>query len=179
MSSNILVNDKRFRLYIPESDIQSIVLRLAHSISSDYRDLNPILCPVLTGSYLFAADLSRSLTIDCELSFVRYSSYVGMHSSGSVDEVVPFPPEVKGRHVIIVEDIVDSGVTMDFMLRKLRDMQPASVAVCTFLFKPDFFVKDFPIRYIGESIANEFVVGYGLDYSGKGRNYKDLYILDE
>ena len=179
MSSNIFINDKRFRLYIPESDIQSIVLRIAQEVSSDYQGLNPILCPVLTGSYLFAADLSRNLTVDCELSFVRYSSYVGMQSSGSVSEILPFSSDVKGRHVIIVEDIVDSGVTLDYMLTKLNDMEPASVAICTFLFKPDNFVKDFPIRYIGKSIPNEFVVGYGLDYSGKGRCYKDLYIFDE
>lgn len=179
MTEKVFVNDKKFRLYIPEADIQSIVLRMAQTISCDYHGLNPILCPVLTGSYLFAADLSRRLTIDCELSFVKYSSYVGMQSSGKVVEVLPFPSEVKDRHVIIVEDIVDSGVTIDCMLQKLNEMKPASVAVCTFLFKPDNFVKDFPIRYIGASIPNKFVVGYGLDYSGKGRSYKDLYILDE
>lgn len=177
--SNLIINDKPFRLYLSQSEIQSIVTRLADIISADYKDKNPILCPVLTGSYLFVADLSRKISVDCEVSFVRYSSYVGMHSSGVVNEVLPFPDSVKNRHVIIVEDIVDSGVTIDYMLQRLQTLQPASVAVCSFLFKPGNFVKNFPIKYIGASIPNDFVVGYGLDYAGKGRSYSDIYILDE
>lgn len=178
MEDRIQVWDKRFRKYIPESDIQAVVRRVAADISRDYRDKNPLICPVLTGSCMFAADLVRTLDFDVQLSFVRYASYEGTTSTGTVKELLGFPETCRGRHVIIVEDIVDSGVSMEHMLARLAERQPASMSVCTLFFKPGSFRKDFPIDYVGMEIADEFILGYGLDYNGMGRSYRDIYILD-
>lgn len=175
----IQVLDKRFRLYMPESQIQSVVGRMASVLSRDYRELNPVICPVLNGSYVFAADLLRQMDIDAEVSFVRYASYEGMASSGEVKEVMGFPEKCRNRHVLIVEDIIDSGVSMEYVLQKAKALQPASVALCTLLFKPDCFRKQYKIDYIGKEIPNDFIVGYGLDYNGMGRTYRNIYVLDE
>lgn len=175
----IQVHDKRFRLYMPADEIQSVVGRVADEISRDYRGRTPIVCPVLTGSYMFAADLTRSLSIDADISFVRYSSYQGMSSTGQVKKVLGFPADCKGRDVIIVEDIIDTGISMEKMVEQLRELQPASIALCTFFFKPGNFQKDYKIDYIGKSIPNDFIVGYGLDYDGAGRTYPEVYVLDE
>lgn len=172
----IQVLDKTFEMYMPEAEIQAVVKRLAAQISHDYQGRIPILCPVLTGCYQFVADLTREMTIDPMIAFVRYSSYVGMESSGLVRRVLPFPDKCRNRDVIIVEDIVDSGVSMEFMLQDLKKLAPASIAVCSFFFKPGNFQKDFKIDYIGKSIPNDFIVGYGLDYDGVGRTYRDVYV---
>lgn len=176
--NRIQVHDKWFRLYMPEQEIQEAVQRVAQEISRDYADKSPILCPVLTGSYLFAADLTRYLSFDPEVRFVRYTSYSGMNSSGVVQTHLPFPERCRDRHIIIVEDIVDTGICMDFMIQELQKLQPASIAVCTFFYKPGNFEKSFKIDYIGKTIPNDFIVGYGLDYNYLGRTYRDVYILD-
>lgn len=178
MNDTIQVWDKQFRKYIPEAEIQAVVRRVAADMTRDYRGRSPLVCPVLTGSCMFAADLVRALDIDVQLSFVRYASYEGTASTGTVRELLGFPESCRGRDVIIVEDIVDSGVSMEHMLACLAERKPASVAVCTLFFKPGSFRKDFPIDYIGMEIADEFILGYGLDYNGMGRTYRDIYILD-
>ena len=178
MNDTIQVWDKQFRKYIPEAEIQAVVRRVASDMTRDYRGRSPLVCPVLTGSCMFAADLVRALDIDVQLSFVRYASYEGTASTGTVRELLGFPESCRGRDVIIVEDIVDSGVSMEHMLARLAERKPASVAVCTLFFKPGSFRKDFPIDYIGMKIADEFILGYGLDYNGMGRTYRDIYILD-
>lgn len=164
---------------MPAEEIQSIVRRVAGDISRDFASRNPIVCPVLTGSFMFAADLIRSLSFDAEVSFVRFTSYQGMASTGQVKTVLGFPEKCKGRDVIIVEDIVDTGITMEKMLEELQKLEPASISVCTFLFKPGNFEKDFKIDYIGKSIPNDFILGYGLDYDGAGRTYPDVYVYDD
>lgn len=174
----IKVDDRRFKLYMTAEEIATTVQRVAKAISSDYRHRSPIICPVLTGSFAFAADLVRAMDIDSEVCFVRYSSYQGMQSSGTVAKVLGFPPKVKGRDVIIVEDIVDTGISMEHMLHELQALQPASVSICTLFFKPDSFKKDFKIDYIGKAIANDFIVGYGLDYNEYGRGYSDVYVVE-
>lgn len=178
MEDTIQVWDKRFRKYIPEAEIKAVVERVAADLSRDYRNRNPLVCPVLTGSCMFAADLVRAMDIDVQLSFVRYASYEGTSSTGTVRELMGFPESCRNRDVIIVEDIVDSGVSMERMLARVAELQPASVAVCTLFFKPGSFRKDFPIDYVGMEIADEFILGYGLDYDGMGRTYRDIYILD-
>ena len=178
MNDTIQVWDKQFRKYIPEAEIQAVVRRVAADMTRDYRGRSPLVCPVLTGSCMFAADLVRALDIDVQLSFVRYASYEGTASTGNVRELLGFPESCRGRDVIIVEDIVDSGVSMEHMLARLADRKPVRVAVCTLFFKPGSFRKDFPIDYIGMEIADEFILGYGLDYNGMGRTYRDIYILD-
>lgn len=175
----ITVHDKQFRLYMTEQEIRDAVTRVASEISRDLGDKKPLFCPVLTGSYMFMSDLARALDFDAEMCFVKYSSYSGMSSTGVVKTVIPFPDKCRGRHVVIVEDIIDSGVTMETMLSELRKKEPAGVSIATFLFKPDAFVKDFKIDYVGRSIPNDFIVGYGLDYDDKGRSYKDIYVVSE
>ena len=168
-----------FKLYMPENEIQACVQQVAKRITNDYQHKKPILCPVLTGSYLFVADLTRYIDFDAEVAFVRYSSYSGMSSSGHVKAILGFPQKCKGRDVIIVEDIVDSGVSMEYMIQELQKLEPASIAICSFFFKPGNFQKSFKVDYIGKEIDNDFIVGYGLDYDGVGRTYRDVYILDD
>lgn len=179
MMKTIQVLDKWFRLYMSAEEIQAAVTRVAREISRDYENKRPVICPVLTGSFMFAADLVRMLDFDADVAFVRYSSYAGLSSTGQVREVLGFPEKCKGRDVIIVEDIVDSGITMEKVTEKLRTLEPASIAICTFFFKPGNFQKNYKIDYIGRSIPNDFIVGYGLDYDGAGRTYPEVYVLDD
>ena len=173
----ITVHDKQFELYLKEADIQSDVRRVAAEISRDLKDKNPLFCPTLTGAFMFMTDLARALDFDAETYFVKYSSYSGMSSTGRVKTELPFPAKCKGRHVVIVEDIVDTGITMEAMLGELRKLEPVGIYIATYLFKPDSFRKDFKIDYIGRSIPNDFILGYGLDYDNFGRFYKDIYVV--
>lgn len=173
----ITVCDKQFKLYMPEHEIKAVVDKMARLISSDMRNSNPLFVPILTGSYIFMADLARALDFDADIAFARYSSYNGMQSTGSVKAQLPFPERCRGRHVVIVEDIIDSGITMDYLIAQLQELHPASIRIATFLFKPDSFQKSFKIDYIGKSIPNDFIVGYGLDYNDFGRGYRDIYVV--
>lgn len=173
----ITVHDRHFKLYLKEEDIQSDVRRVAAEISRDLKDKNPLFCPTLTGSFMFMTDLARALDFDAETYFVKYSSYSGMNSTGVVKSELPFPQKCRGRHVVIVEDIVDTGITMDAMLTELQKMDPAGISIASYLFKPDSFKKNFKIDYIGRSIPNDFILGYGLDYDNFGRFYKDIYVV--
>lgn len=175
----IKVLDKTFKLYMPDSEIQAVVGRVAEAISRDYLHKSPILCPVLTGSYMFAADLLRQLSIDAPVSFVRYSSYEGMASTGTVKKALGFPQACRGRDVIIIEDIIDTGISMGYVIEELKKLEPASIAVCTLLFKPDSFKGNYKIDYIGKSIPNDFIVGYGMDYNEFGRTFRDIFVLDD
>lgn len=176
-SPMITVCDKQFKLYMPEHEIKAVVDKMARQISSDMRNSNPLFVPILTGSYIFMADLARALDFDADIAFARYSSYNGMQSTGSVKAQLPFPERCRGRHVVIVEDIIDSGITMDYLIAQLQELHPASIRIATFLFKPDSFQKSFKIDYIGKSIPNDFIVGYGLDYNDFGRGYRDIYVV--
>ena len=175
----VLVHDKLFRRHITRVEIADTVLRLAQQIDRDHSNDNILLCPVLTGSYIFAADLSRALQTTHEVVFVKYTSYEGMASTGKVNAKLPFDERCRGRHVVIVEDIVESGLCMATMLVHLALFQPASVSICVLLFKPNLFKHSFKLDYIGFTIPDDFIVGYGLDYDGLGRQYPDLYILDK
>lgn len=175
----ITVHDKQFELYMTEREIQKEVNRMASEISRDFGDKNPLFCPVLTGAFIFMSDLTRALDFDAEISFVKYNSYKGMSSTGVVKAVIPFPEKCRNRHVVIVEDIVDSGLTMTTMLAELAKLEPASISIATFFFKPDAFKGAFKINYVGCSIPNKFILGYGLDYDGYGRSYKDIYTVKD
>ena len=169
------VKDKEFEVYITEAEIAEVVERLAARINADYAGKHPLICPVLTGSFLFVADLVRHLKMECEVEFVKYTSYEGMHSTGKVQAVLPFPASVKGREVIVVEDIIDTGISMNYMLRELAKLEPASVKVCSLLLKPGCFRGGFEVDYVGKEIGDDFIVGYGLDYDGEGRMLKEIY----
>lgn len=169
------IKDKEFEVFISEEELGAIVDRLACRISADYAGTNLVVCPVLTGAYLFAADLLRKLTIDAEVAFVKYSSYEGMHSTGKVSCQLPFPEWVKGRDVLIVEDIVDTGLSMGHLLQEVGKLEPRSVRICTLFYKPEAFKGDYKVDYVGLDIANDFIVGYGLDYDEEGRTLKEVW----
>jgi hypoxanthine phosphoribosyltransferase len=173
--ARIKVKDKEFELSITASVIDETVQKLAAEINHDYEGKDPLFLAILNGSFIFAADLIRKITIPCQISFVKFSSYSGTASTKDVKELIGLNEDIKGRHVIIVEDIVDTGLTMDKFLQDLKKHEPASVKLACFSFKKEAFKKDFNIDYLGITIPDEFVIGYGLDYDGYGRNLQDIY----
>ncbi len=175
----IKVADKEFRLYISEAEICNIVSQLAKRISVDLRDENPLFLAVLNGSFVFAADLVRKLDFDAEISFVKMASYAGTQSTGKVNSLIGLNESIEGRTVVVVEDIIDTGISMEVMLQQLQTYKPKNIHLCTLLFKPGKFVKSYPIKYIGREIDDDFIVGYGLDYDGKGRKYSQIYSINE
>lgn len=177
--STITIKDKTFRTFIPEADIQARVKAVAERINQDMADKNPLLLAVLNGSFMFAADLMRYITIPCEISFVKLASYEGTASTGKIKEVIGINESLKDRHVIIVEDIVDTGSTMKRMLEQLGTREPASLHICTLLLKPGKLQVPLDIEYAAMEIPNDFIVGYGLDYDQQGRNLRDIYTLVE
>lgn len=173
------IKDREFGLFIGEAELAAIVTRLAGEVSRDYQGKDLVVCPVLTGAYMFSADLIRRLTVACQVSFVRYSSYSGMSSTGKVTCLLPFPPEVEGRDVLIVEDVVDSGLSMQHLLDEVRKLHPGSVKICSLFFKPRAFKGNYKVDYIGRNIGNEFIVGYGLDYDEEGRQLPEVLKLTD
>ena len=172
------IKDIEFKPFITAAELDATVARLAGEVSRDYRGRDLVVCPILTGAFIFAADLVRHLTVPAEVRFVRYSSYSGMSSTGMVDCAMPFGDELRGRDVLIVEDVVDTGLSMQQMLRDVQAVGPASVRVCTLLFKPDAFRGNFKVDYIGRPIGNEFIVGYGMDYDEQGRTLPEIMVRD-
>lgn len=170
------INGKEFTTFISEAELRQIVERLAREVSRDYEGRDLVACPILTGAFMFAADLLRRLTVPCEVSFVRYASYSGMVSTGEVTCSLPFPPEIKGRDVLIVEDVVDSGLSMKHMLNEVRALHPASVRICALFYKPEAFKGDYKVDYVGRNIGNEFIVGYGMDFDEKGRTLPEILV---
>ena len=179
MSNTIQVKDKTFAVSIPQEKIISEVKRVAGEISRDYAGREPVFLAVLNGSFVFAADLLREISLPCEISFVRLASYQGVSTTGDLREIMGLNIDITGRPVVIVEDIVDTGLTMAHMLETLKKHNPSSVDICTLLLKPGKLQVDLDIRYCCMQIPNDFIVGYGLDHDGFGRNTKDIYTLIE
>jgi len=175
--SVIQVWDKKFEPFIDVATIDTAVQKIADQINVDYKDKNPLLLALLNGAFIFASDLMRKLTIPCEISFVKYSSYSGVKSTEEVRELIGLGEEISDRHIIIVEDIVDTGITMNNLLVDIWKRNPMDVKIACFCFKPAAFQQSFPIDYLGISIPNDFIVGYGLDYNGHGRNLKEIYSI--
>ncbi len=175
----IQLKDKTFRINFTSEEILKQVNRVASEIDRDYADKTPLIIVVLNGAFMFASDLMKAMDINCEISFVKLSSYEGTQSTEKVKEIIGLNQNIEGREIIIVEDIVDTGITMENLLADLHKMKPNSIRVATLLFKPESFRKDFKIDYIGLSIPNDFIVGYGLDYDQLGRNLSDIYIITE
>ncbi len=173
----VTIKDKTFRISIPEEVIKQKVKAVAERINKDMAGKNPLLLAVLNGAFIFAADLMRELTIPCEISFVKLASYQGTTSTGKVKEVIGINENLAGRTVIIVEDIVESGLTIRQMLDSLGTRNPESVHVCTLLQKPERLKVDINVDYVAITIPNDFILGYGLDYDQQGRNLKDIYTL--
>lgn len=172
----IRLKDKEFELFIPEKEVLAAIERIAGEIKEDMKDKNPLFVGVLNGAFMFIADLMRMLDGSYELTFARYSSYKGTASTGTIQEILPLhPTDVEGRTVVLLEDIVDSGFTMSYVMNKLREQGAAEIKLATMLFKPAALKCDLKPDYIGIEIPNEFVVGYGLDYDEMGRVYRDIY----
>jgi len=173
----VKLGDKTFEVSISEAEIKERVRVVAEKINHDMAGKNPLLLAVLNGSFVFAADLMRMLTIPCEISFVKLASYQGTTSTGKISEVIGINEDLTGRTVIIVEDIVDTGLTMKRMVESIGTRNPESVHICSLLVKPDKLQVDLNIEYAAMHIPNDFIVGYGLDYDQMGRNLPEIYTL--
>ena len=179
MEKKIKLQDKVFKVMIPAEDIDKAVERVAEKLNERYEGHTPVFLGVLSGSFLFLSDLVRKTTFDSQLAFVKISSYEGTESTGNVKQQFGVDFDIEGRDIIIVEDIVETGHSMNYLLDHLRRKNPASISICTLFFKPEKFLYEYPIDYTALSIGNEFIVGYGLDYNQLGRNLKDIYVIDE
>lgn len=175
--SIIKVHDKEFEPYLTHDEIDVQVSRVASEISADYKGRRPLFIAILNGAFIFAADLFRKLDIEAEICFIKLASYKGVKSSGQVITAIGLDVETYGRDVIIIEDIVDTGKTLSQFLPQLVHSQPASLKIATLLHKPDATVHPLEIDYLGFTIPNKFVLGYGLDYDGLGRNIPEIYQL--
>jgi len=175
--TSIQLHDKSFDTYLSEQEIQSKIKEIAEQLNHDYKNSRPLFIAILNGSFMFAADLFKHLTIDAEVCFIKLASYKGVKSSGNVITAIGLDQDVFEREVVIVEDIVDTGKTLHQFLPKLEHQQPKSLKIAALLHKPE--ATQFPLRidYVGFRIPNKFVVGYGLDYDGLGRNLKEIYQL--
>lgn len=174
-SDHISLHNKQFEPYLPAAQLSAAIQELARQINAEYAEKQPLFVAVLNGSFMFTADLLKALTIPCEVTFIRVASYQGTSSTGEVKEIMGLTESVAGRHLVILEDIVDTGHTMRMLLDTLGGQQPASLEVATLFLKPECLQHDLSLKYVGLSIPNDFIVGYGLDYDGLGRNYPDVY----
>lgn len=179
MPSHITAHDLTFEPYLGEAEIAQRVKALGQQIQQDYEGKRPLFLAILNGAFVFAADLVRAVGTECDVAFVRLASYEGTASTGKVSTVIGLDFEVKNRHILIVEDIVDTGRTLHHFMAELQKMEPASVALAALLYKPEALQHPVKIDYLGFEIPNKFVVGYGLDYDGLCRNLPSIYQLVE
>ncbi len=173
----ITVKDKTFVPFLEPTTLNARITELAYELNHDYHDKTPLFIVVLKGAFLFAAELFKHVTIPCEITFVRLASYQSMESSGRIKQIIGLEEPIEGRHVVIVEDIVDTGLTMAQLVRQLKEKGAESVEVATLLHKPEAMREPVVTRYVGFEIENRFVVGFGLDYDEQGRNLDAVYIL--
>ncbi len=173
--SRIKVHDKEFELYIPQDQIERSIHKVADEINRDYAGKNPLFLVVLNGAFMFAAELFKNIEIECEISFVKLSSYAGTSTTNVVRELIGLDYSIHGRNIVMVEDIIDTGLTMKFTIEKMMKLEANEVKIATMLFKPNAFQFDYPIDYIGLEIPNDFIIGYGLDYNEHARNLPDIY----
>ena len=169
------IHGREFELFIPNSRISSAIRDMAARISRDLEGKDVIFMGILNGAFMFAAELIRQITPDCQITFLKLASYTGTSSTGTVKRLIGINEDIKNKTVVILEDVVDTGITLENIIKQLNGYEPAEIRVATLLFKPDAYLKDIPLDYVGLEIPNEFVVGYGLDYEGFGRNLSDIY----
>lgn len=169
------IKDKEFEILISGDRIQNRVKEIADQINEDYRDKDPIFLAILNGSFMFASDLMKEIRIPSRISFIKVASYYHTASTGEVKKLIGLHEDITQRNVIIVEDIVDTGFTLEKTMEEVGTANPSSVEVATVLLKPDALKREVDLKYVGFEIPNEFVIGYGLDYDGYGRNYRDIY----
>lgn len=176
----IKLNDRTFKVMIPAEQIDAAVTKVAQRLNEDYADAKkpPIFVGVLCGAFIFLADVVRKVTFDNEITFVQVSSYQGIQSTGNIEQKLGIDFDITDRDIILVEDIVETGHSIDYLARYINSFNPRSVEVCTLFFKPEKYLYDRPIKYVAMEIGNEFIAGYGLDYDQVGRNLKDIYVVD-
>jgi len=173
--NEIKVLDREFSEYITEDEIQSRITGMAEKISEDLQGRDVLFFGILNGSFLFAADIFRQIKLNAQISFIKLASYEGTGSTGKIKELIGWNEDISGKTVVVLEDIVDTGSTLERIIGELTLRKASEVKICTLLFKPEAYTRDIPIDYIGFEIPNNFVVGYGLDYDGYGRNLKSIY----
>ncbi|WP_423126301.1 phosphoribosyltransferase [Gaoshiqia sp. Z1-71] len=173
---NIQILDKEFELFMPYEKIRSVVERMSEEMNERLEGKNPLFICILNGSFMFAAEIFKRITLlDAEISFVKLASYDGTSTTGSVRELIGLNEDLAGRTVVVLEDIVDTGITIEKVIAQIQSKKPAEVQVATLLLKPDALQKEVQLDYIGLEIPNDFIVGYGLDYNGMGRNLIDIF----
>ena len=179
MKQRVTLHDRTFEVMIPAEEIDKAVSKIAERLNHDYADCKkaPIFVSVLSGSFMYLSDLTRKITFNNEIAFIKISSYEGTQSTGCVKQQLGIDFDISGRDIIIVEDIVETGHSINHVVEHLRSKNPRSVEICTLFFKPDKYRYDLPIKYRAMEIGNEFIVGYGLDYDQLGRNLKDIYVV--
>jgi len=173
----VQVHDKHFEPFISEAKIQREVSRIAAEMNHDLALRDPIFLGILNGAFMFASDLYKQLAFPCQITFLKLASYSGTQSTGTVKQLIGINRDLKDRVVVVLEDIVDSGVTLETIIRQLSGYQPSEIRVATFLHKPDATIREVKLDYVGMKIPNDFILGYGLDYDGYGRNFKEIYRL--
>jgi len=171
----ITVKDKDFSLFISEQHISQAIQEVAEKINADLHDKFPLFVGVLNGSFMFVGELLKNIQMPCEVSFIKVASYQGTTSGGELKKLIGFNEKIKGRTVVVCEDIIDTGFTMEAVMEELKQYEPAEIKLATLLFKPTAFKKNYHIHYIALEIPDDFVLGFGLDYDGLGRNYRDIY----
>ncbi len=175
MNEIITIKDKQFEKFIEFGQIQAAINRIAGKMNHDLRDKKPVFIAVLNGAFMFAGELMKEVTVPCEITFVRLASYQGTTTTNKVQEVLGLNENIENRTVVIVEDIVDSGNTMAALKKELNKLKPKEIRIATLLLKPDALKQEIQLDYVALEIPNDFIVGYGLDYDGYGRNLKDIY----
>ena len=179
MGTTLKVHDKYFRPYITAADIEKEIKRIAACLNNDYAGRKPLFIAILNGSFMFAADIFKHLTIEAEICFIKLASYKGTKSSGQVITAIGLDMDLFGRDIIILEDIIDTGKTLTTFIPQLTHQQPHSLKICAMLHKPDATEYPITIDYLGFTVPNKFLLGYGLDYDGLGRNIPEIYQLVE
>ncbi len=174
---NIQLHDKIFEPFISEAEIHNAVVSMAIKISNAYSHSQPILLPVLDGAFVFAAALANKLEMKAEFSFIKYKSYYNTQSTGKINQLLGLDIDIKGKDILIIEDIIDTGLTMGYLLKELEKQQPKSIKIATLLLKPEAIKVSLKIDYKGIEIPNRFIVGYGMDYNGLGRNLNQIYVV--
>ena len=177
--ANKRVHDKEFEVYIDNKEIRRVISDMARQINADLAGREVIFLGILNGAFMFASDLFREITLDCQITFLKLASYAGTSSTGTVKRLIGINEDIYDKTVVILEDIVDTGVTLDNIIKQLKGYEPAEIRVATMLFKPEAYTKELKLDYVGIEIPNDFVLGYGLDYQGYGRNLADLYKVVE
>lgn len=176
---NITILDKEFTLYLSKQQIEDKISEIAKELTTRLADKNPLFLCILNGSFMFAADIMKNVNIPAEISFIKLASYEGTSSTGKISELIGLNKDIKGRTVVIIEDIIDSGLTMQHLLETLKEKDPENIIVTSLLVKPDNLKVDLDIDYCAFSIPDKFIIGYGLDYNGYGRNYPNIYVIKE